>query len=98
VLQYADWRPYEYYTASMSVTKRSLSAAPENTHTIETLPLDGDRTLLRWRIRIHNHGLAMRAMMLVLRPMFKRELRADLAKLSRMLENDLAERKTVEGT
>jgi uncharacterized protein YndB with AHSA1/START domain len=85
-IQYTDWRPYDYVTARHITTKKSLQAAPNMTTTTETLALPEGKTLYRFRIRADDRGLAMKLMLHVMGPMFRRTMRADLKKLSRLIE------------
>jgi hypothetical protein len=86
-LTYLDWRPFDYVTNQMEVTKRSLDAAPGNITTFSLQPLDGGGTRLRLHLRVTHRGIASRAKMMLLKPLFRRVLGADMERLREQLRD-----------
>jgi carbon monoxide dehydrogenase subunit G len=88
--RFVDWRPFAYYTVDLQPVRKSLTGAVPMTITIELVPLEGGRTRVAYRFRLHDRGLLSRLMLRVLAPSLRRTMARQARQLNAVVREDLA--------
>jgi hypothetical protein len=85
-----DWRPFDYSTMDTVPEGTALVKPPPGLATFDFEELDGGRTRVSMRIRLHERGILTLMMLMILRPLIRKQWRGHYAALDRLIREDLA--------